>query len=188
MLVCAASAVAMILSEQLFYSTGETTPWRPDPARLAAGILTGMGFLGAGSIIRQDNVIRGVTTAAVLWFVTVLGLAFGAGYLKLGLMGMIVAIIILFILPYLESYVKNDWYATVVVTVDMKGASDEELRKKIEGTGIKIKTIDFDYNLDTQKKILRCEVKFKKQNLFMLSQHVVQSLLKEQGVSHVRWT
>src|SRR3954447_26802595 len=80
-LTCVASTVAMILSEILFVESSAATAtgsWRPDPARLAAGILTGIGFLGAGTILRHENVIRGVTTAATLWIVAVLGLAFGA--------------------------------------------------------------------------------------------------------------
>src|SRR5438477_324936 len=79
-LACVASAVAMIVSEMLFAKSAAATAtgnWRPDPARLGAGILTGIGFLGAGTIIRHGNFVRGVTTAASLWFVTVLGLAFG---------------------------------------------------------------------------------------------------------------
>src|SRR5690349_14046898 len=74
------AATAMIVSEKLFMESGAAVTggnWRPDPARLGAGVLTGIGFLGGGTIMRHDNVIRGVTTAACLWFVTVLGLAFG---------------------------------------------------------------------------------------------------------------
>src|SRR5258706_10958488 len=73
-LTCIAAALAMIVSETLFTESAVTTAtssWRPDPARLGAGILTGIGFLGAGTILRHENMIRGVTTAATLWFVTV---------------------------------------------------------------------------------------------------------------------
>src|SRR6185503_3582105 len=89
-LACVASAVAMIVSEMLFAKSAAATAggnWRPDPARLGAGILTGIGFLGAGTIIRHGNFVRGVTTAASLWFVTVLGLAFGNGLFLLGTIG-----------------------------------------------------------------------------------------------------
>src|SRR5437762_240743 len=81
-LACVAAALAMVVSEVLFAQGAAITAtgaWRPDPARLGAGILTGIGFLGAGTILRHANMIRGVTTAATLWFVTVLGLAFGSG-------------------------------------------------------------------------------------------------------------
>src|SRR5438477_5568478 len=65
-LACVASAVAMMVSQVLFVESAAATAtgsWRPDPARLGAGILTGIGFLGAGTILRQANFVRGITTA-----------------------------------------------------------------------------------------------------------------------------
>src|SRR4051812_46537490 len=68
-LVGVAAAIAMGLSEApyLGVASSGTGTWRPDPMRLAAGVLTGMGFLGAGTIIKEGNMVRGVTTAATLW-------------------------------------------------------------------------------------------------------------------------
>src|SRR6267142_7136509 len=89
-LACVAAALAMVVSELLFAQSAVSTAtgsWRPDPARLGAGILTGIGFLGAGTILRHADSIRGVTTAATLWFVTVLGLAFGSGAFGVGFIG-----------------------------------------------------------------------------------------------------
>ena len=54
---------------------------------MAAGILTGIGFLGAGAILRHGNNIRGVTTGAVLWYATILGMACGSGRLQLAGLG-----------------------------------------------------------------------------------------------------
>jgi putative Mg2+ transporter-C (MgtC) family protein len=81
-LACVAACLAMMLAhffvrDPMFRSMN----WRPDPGRLAAGILTGIGFLGAGVIVREGTTVRGVTTAAVLWYVTILGLVFGSGHL-----------------------------------------------------------------------------------------------------------
>src|SRR4029079_14697595 len=53
---------------------------RADPTRIAAQIVTGIGFIGAGAIIRQGLSVRGITTAATLWVVAAIGLATGAGY------------------------------------------------------------------------------------------------------------
>jgi putative Mg2+ transporter-C (MgtC) family protein len=55
-----------------------------DLMRLPLGILTGMGFIGGGAILRRENFVTGVTTAATLWFVTVIGLCFGVGRFRLG--------------------------------------------------------------------------------------------------------
>src|SRR5438552_15628913 len=109
-LACVASALAMVVSEVLFAQSAAATAtgsWRPDPARLGAGILTGIGFLGAGTILRHANVIRGVTTAASLWFVTVLGLAFGSGQFALGFIGTGVALVTLFVLPPFEKHIPS---------------------------------------------------------------------------------
>lgn len=54
-----------------------------DLMRLPLGILTGMGFIGGGAILRRDGFVFGVTTAATLWFVTAIGLCFGVGRLRL---------------------------------------------------------------------------------------------------------
>ena len=110
-LACVAAAIAMVISEDLFAESGAATAggnWRPNPARLGTGILTGIGFLGAGTIIRHENTIRGVTTATTLWFVTVLGLAFGSGQFAVGFMGMAVAMAALFILPSVEQVIQSD--------------------------------------------------------------------------------
>lgn len=188
MLVCVSSAMAMILSEHLFLAAlSASSPWRPDPARLAAGILTGMGFLGAGSIIRHEHAIRGVTTAAVLWFVTVLGLAIGSGYWVLGLFGMLIAAVTLFWLPKIEALVKNDWYAMLSITLKLDGVADSEIRTKIESMGVKVKTMNLDYDIEASSKTLRCELKFKKPDLFTVSQEVVRELSRFPGVSQVKW-
>jgi len=186
-IVSVASAIAMILSEYFFLSGADITTWRPDPARLAAGVLTGMGFLGAGSIIRQENVIRGVTTAAVLWFVTVLGLAFGSGHFVLGLIGMGVALVTLFVLPPLENHVKSDWYGTVTITVELGGVPDEEIRKHVEASGVKIKKISLDYDRNSKQKTLFYDIRFKKGDHFELSQKLVRELAEVPSVLQVKW-
>src|SRR5436305_12795187 len=68
-LVCVGAAVSMIIAENLMAQSAASysNAVRADPARLGAGILAGIGFLGGGTILRHDNFIRGVTTAATLW-------------------------------------------------------------------------------------------------------------------------
>src|SRR3954469_5511335 len=120
-LVGIAAAIAMALSEGPYLDVAHsgTGTWRPDPMRLAAGVLTGMGFLGAGTIIKEGNVVRGVTTAATLWLVAILGLAFGAGYSSLGAIGWGLAMFTLFALPRFEHLIKNDWYGSLKLVIAM---------------------------------------------------------------------
>jgi putative Mg2+ transporter-C (MgtC) family protein len=82
MLVSVGSALFTIVSAygfHAFLSSGQSVV-RADPTRIAAQIVTGIGFLGAGAIIRQGFSVRGLTTAATLWVVAAVGLAAGAGY------------------------------------------------------------------------------------------------------------
>lgn len=76
-LVCVGSALAMIVSLEMYYQYRGTV--NADPGRIAAQVVSGIGFLGAGTIIREGATIRGLTTAAGLWAVACIGLAVGAG-------------------------------------------------------------------------------------------------------------
>jgi len=76
-LVCVGSAMMMTLATLLVQAKGGT----PDTlVRMAAGVITGMGFLGAGTILQSRGTIAGLTTASTLWLVAGLGLVIGAGY------------------------------------------------------------------------------------------------------------
>ena len=81
-LVCVGSALFTIVSAygfRGFLESGDQVI-RADPTRIAAQIVTGIGFLGAGAIIRQGLSVRGLTTAATLWVAAAIGIAAGAGY------------------------------------------------------------------------------------------------------------
>ncbi|HQV69062.1 MAG TPA: MgtC/SapB family protein [Thermoflexales bacterium] len=189
-LVCLAACLAMLISESVFIIVAGdgSSATRPDPMRLSAGVLSGMGFLGAGAIIRNGIRVNGLTTAATLWYVTMLGLAFGSGLYLVGALGLLSALIILIVLPRLESRVKNDWYATVTVIAGIDGASDEVLHRAMEVQGVKIKRVELDYNIAKGKKILRCELKFKREEDYTnLSERVVRSVMNCDGVLRVAW-
>ena len=73
-----------------------------DPVRIAAGVVTGIGFLGAGTIIREPDGVRGLTTAASLWVVAGIGLAVGVGLNKIAIYTTILVLIVLHFLRYVE--------------------------------------------------------------------------------------
>src|SRR5947207_6220062 len=81
MLVCLAAALAMAETNLLLstHGKGPDSFVQIDPMRLPLGILSGIGFIGAGAILRRGEMIRGVTTAATLWLTTVIGLVLGSG-------------------------------------------------------------------------------------------------------------
>ena len=78
-----------------------------NPDRLAANILTGLGFLGAGVIFKDDNRISGITTATTIWMVAALGMAVGAGYFFLSLLGTVLVLIVLIFLVYIQDKIDE---------------------------------------------------------------------------------
>ena len=86
--VCLGATLAMIVSDLLAAEwTAKGAPIWLDRGRIAAGIVTGIGFIGAGTIINVGSVHRGLTTAAMLWFVAVLGIAIGVGFYRVAVLG-----------------------------------------------------------------------------------------------------
>jgi putative Mg2+ transporter-C (MgtC) family protein len=107
-----------------------------DLMRLPLGILSGMGFIGAGAIVRKGSLGRGLTTAATLWFVTVLGLCFGGGQISLGLAVLALGVLVLGGLKRLESRWKQDRHATLSLKVDTGGPTEGRAHRQLEGKWI----------------------------------------------------
>jgi len=100
-LICLGAAVFTIISEQM--GGGREA----SPTRIAAQIVTGVGFLGAGAIIRGRGSIHGLTTAATIWMVASIGMACGAGFFLLAVTSTIIALIVLIGLTPLERWVGS---------------------------------------------------------------------------------
>ena len=94
-LVCVGSTLAMIVSIDIYMQYYHTV--NADPGRIAAQVVSGIGFLGAGTIMREGATVRGLTTAAGLWVVACIGLAVGAG---LYVPSIATTVLILFVLIY----------------------------------------------------------------------------------------
>lgn len=128
LLVCLAASVAMIQANLLLPLAG-----RPDGSfvmldlmRLPLGILSGMGFLGAAAIVRRGDLVQGVTTAATLWIVTVIGLCLGGGQLVLGIAATVLALLALWGLKRVEVFVHREHRATLTVTIDSEADATTE--------------------------------------------------------------
>lgn len=100
-LVCVGSTLIMLTSLYIFDIYKDKVPL--DPARIAAGVITGIGFLGAGTIIRYGEEVRGLTTAASLWVVAAVGLAIGCGFYTAAVAATIIVLLALLALRRLES-------------------------------------------------------------------------------------
>ncbi|MBE6977768.1 MAG: MgtC/SapB family protein [Ruminococcaceae bacterium] len=99
-LVALGACVASIMGQMLFAQYGPSS----DPARLSAQVITGVGFLGAGTIMKEGVNVRGLTTAASVWTVACLGIAAGFGHYALALLGMLLTLLTL---TLLESFQRR---------------------------------------------------------------------------------
>lgn len=111
-----------------------------DVMRLPLGILTGMGFIGAGAIIRRDDgLVRGVTTAATLWFVTVMGLCFGVGQLVLGGLAFGLGLLTLGGLKHVEAHLHKRKEATLTLALGRDGPSEDVLKAVLVDSQVHIR-------------------------------------------------
>ena len=134
--MCLAASLSMLQVNLLLPMAGKTSSFAVmDLMRLPLGILSGMGFIGAGAIVRKDNLVHGLTTAATLWLVTGLGLCFGGGQLALGVVGLALGILVLEGLKRVENRWRQDRHAMLSVIVGTNGPTEEELTSKLQAGG-----------------------------------------------------
>ena len=110
-ILVALGACAAMITGQLIFAQYRAYGSTADPARLSAQVITGVGFLGAGTILRDGTHVKGLTTAASLWAVACLGIAAGAGHYMVALAGMVFIFITLTLLEVLQNkLVGSDVY------------------------------------------------------------------------------
>ena len=102
-ILVALGACAVMITGQLIFVQYKPLGGSPDPARLAAQVITGVGFLGAGTILREGINVKGLTTAASLWSVACLGIAAGGGYYAVALVGMVFIFITLTLFELIQN-------------------------------------------------------------------------------------
>lgn len=101
-ILVALGACAVMITGQLIFQQYSAYGASPDPSRLSAQVITGVGFLGAGTILREGANVKGLTTAASLWAVACLGIAAGGGYYTIALAGMVFIFLTLTILEVIQ--------------------------------------------------------------------------------------
>jgi len=116
-LVGLAASVAMIQTNILLPMTGKTPESFAvmDLMRLPLGILTGVGFIGGGTIVKKGDLVTGVTTAATLWLMTVIGLCLGGGQLLLGMTATVLAVVTLWVLKWVDVMIPREHRARLVL-------------------------------------------------------------------------
>ncbi|EFF67125.1 MgtC/SapB family protein [Selenomonas noxia] len=156
MLVALGACLIMLLSQALYDNVEGKT--NADPARLAAQVVSGIGFLGAGAIMKEGLTVTGLTTAATLWVVAGVGLAVGAGfYLGAGVTTGVV-FLILWNLSRLDMWVDHDRIlALSIYTLDRPGqimrisACIEDLH--LRARGVKVKTDEDEAETGGERRV-----------------------------------
>ena len=123
-MLVAIGACAVMTTSQMIFAQYRAYGATPDPARLSAQVITGMGFLGAGTIMREGVTIKGLTTAASIWATACLGIAVGGGYYAVALIGAACMMITLVVFEGLQKKLMRDRYELYRFTVSSKNTTE----------------------------------------------------------------
>jgi len=153
LLVALGSALAMVVSLHFadVYGRAGQGSISVDPARIAYGVMGGIGFLGAGTIIRYGAGVRGLTTAASLWCTAAVGLACGFGMYLLAAVTTAIVVFALTVLSGLDRILLPVRYKSVTITLPAAGQANlARLRETLEGRGFRV--IDATYRLNAAER------------------------------------
>jgi putative Mg2+ transporter-C (MgtC) family protein len=189
LLVALAAAVSMIQVNLLLATRGKSPDSYivMDLMRLPLGILSGMGFIGGGVILRRDNMVLGVTTAATLWFVTVMGLCFGGGQLGLGATTCVMGFLVLQGLKPIEDSWKQDRHATLIVATTNGGPTEQEIKQTIQAAGYKIVSASLNVDSIADQREIKCQVQWRDRPNQCHSPPFVADLAGRSGTLKVVW-
>jgi len=189
LLVCLAASVAMIQVNLLLPTAGRSPNSfiMNDLMRLPLGILTGVGFIGGGVILRRKNLVVGVTTAATLWLVTVIGLCLGGGQIALGLAATALGLFALWTLSYVESRMRREHRARLSIELDATGPSEAEIRRRIVERGFTIDGTQLNTRCATKRRKFVLEVRRLRLAASTETPSLIEELATAPGVARVDW-
>jgi len=153
MLVSLGCCLVMLVSNYFAEAYGRAGPrtetiLQVDPARLAYSVMAGIGFLGAGAIIKSGFSIRGLTTAATIWCVAAVGLAVGMGLYFHSLVTTMLVLLALFVLDRVEARLESSWYKTLEVVLPDEPGAVERFRAKMEQQPAKVLDVSLERRAD----------------------------------------
>lgn len=144
MLVCVGSTLIMIVSAYGFAGVLDRPDVTLDPSRVAAQVVSGIGFLGAGTILLRQEIVRGLTTAASLWAVAAIGLAVGGGLYLAAVSTTVLILAILVGLKPLERrlMVRREQLQSLVLQIDMRVTSQADIEAALVKGGVWLQHIE----------------------------------------------
>jgi len=180
-LVCVGSALAMVVSLDMYFQFYRTVS--VDPGRIAAQVVSGIGFLGAGTIMKEGATVRGLTTAAGLWGVACIGLAVGSG---MYMPAIVTTVLMLFVLIYFakfeEHFTGTRLYKGIVMQVKDQPGQVGIVGSLLGDMGVLIKNINLT-RLESDN-ILEIELLLELPSEATIEE-VVQELSQAKGVQHI---
>lgn len=186
-LVSMGAAVFTLISIYLS-GTGSGTERVGDPARIAAQIVTGIGFLGAGVIIREGMTIRGLTTAACLWSAAGIGMAAGAGYPLVACVATVIALFSLIILKYFERIYRKDSYRILIITTAIN-VEATQIIDKVKGKNLSVIGCDISRNYEDCTAVIRLRIRLFHKDMTDKHAHALIKSLETCGVplKQIEW-
>jgi putative Mg2+ transporter-C (MgtC) family protein len=161
LLVCLAAAFAGVLANLLLSTTGKDQHdfAQIDVLRLPLGILSGIGFIGAGAIIKKEDIALGVTTAATMWVMSVVGLCYGTGFIALGAAATALTLSVLWVLKWVDRAMPRALRAEIKVSATGE-VSESSIHAAIAGDGFRIIAWSAEYQADGSR-LFSAEVQWK---------------------------
>jgi putative Mg2+ transporter-C (MgtC) family protein len=189
LLVCLAACIAMLQANLLMDTQGKpaTSFVSMDVMRLPLGILSGIGFIGAGAIIKRGDHALGVTTAATIWFVTVLGLCFGGGQIVLGIVSLALALVVLSLMKRVEGQIPRYREASLIAKLTEGAPPEDEIRKLLERGGVGLMSWSVVYDDDGNPCRLESWTQWQTKHGEIGPPPVVQELSRQHGISELSW-
>ena len=184
LVVCVGAALFTLVSAYGFRDVVEQGRIVVDPTRIAAQIVSGIGFLGAGAIIRQGLSVRGLTTAATLWLVAAIGMAVGAGFYSGAVIATVGALFTLGPLRVVAFKIIRRWRPDIDrLVVDIPaGGSPVPILEAIEGNGGRVISLEIAQEGDRRSVALDIELQHAR------TPAIVAAVGDIDGVLEVRWT
>lgn len=168
---------------ELYGNRGGSGPLGVDPSRIAAQVVTGIGFLGAGAIIREGASIRGLTTAACLWVAAAIGLACGAGLFLVSLLVTCLALLSLLLLKKVENLLRRDVYLAVKIWSDEGKDQYATISGLLDASRMEIVKVSLERDVEKRELLLEFSVRSSDRGQ---SFELVDQLVAVPGVKRVR--
>ena len=153
-LVCLASSLLMLVTiyESHWFPRDSAARVIVDPTRMAQGIMTGIGFVGAGAIIKEGFTVRGLTTAASIWVTAAIGILTGIGFYFAAVVGTVLVLGTLSTFRWIEARLPTETYAIFMVRFRSDAVpSETALRELVRSTGFSLHNLSYRLHGDVEQ-------------------------------------